>query len=144
MTYDLDRFVDAQAAIYEDALAELRAGRKRTHWMWFVFPQVAGLGASPMSREFAISGLAEARDYLDHPVLGSRLRECAAAVASHRGADPVDIMGHIDALKLHSSMSLFLRASPDEAVFAEVIDAFFDGATDPATDRALGLDPGSD
>ncbi len=138
--YGLRRFVEAQEeeAIYARALAELRAGRKRSHWMWFVFPQIAGLGSSPMARAYAIRSAAEARAYLDHPVLGPRLRECAAALLA---ADPAlsaeAILGGIDALKLRSSMTLFARADPVEELFPAVLDRFYDGEADPATDRLL-------
>ncbi len=138
--YGLRRFVEAQedAAIYARALAELRAGRKRSHWMWFVFPQIAGLGSSPMAQAYAIRSVAEARAYLDHPVLGPRLRECAAALLA---ADPAlsaeRILGGIDALKLRSSMTLFARADPSEALFPAVLDRFYEGEADPATDRLL-------
>jgi uncharacterized protein (DUF1810 family) len=136
VTDDLDRFVTAQDAggTYEAAVGELRRGRKTSHWMWFVFPQVAGLGQSAISQRFAISSLGEARAYLAHPVLGPRLRESAAAVLATTDRSAVDIFGHIDAQKLRSSMTLFLRAAPDEAVFTEVLDRFFAGNADQATD----------
>jgi uncharacterized protein (DUF1810 family) len=136
-TYDLDRFVTAQTGVYEQALAELRAGRKCGHWMWFVFPQIAGLGSSAMSRHFAISSRDEAVAYVAHPVLGSRLRECAAVVAATSGRTAEQIFGGVDAQKLHSSMTLFHRAAPDEAVFSQVLDKYFDGVPDPATDERL-------
>ena len=138
-TADLDRFVDAQdqGGTYEQALAELRRGRKTSHWMWFVFPQVVGLGQSPTSRHFAIASLVEARSYLAHPVLGPRLRECAEVVAGTTGRNARDVFGGIDAQKLRSSMTLFLRAAPEEPVFQRVLDQFFDGAPDPLTDRLL-------
>ncbi len=140
---ELDRFVTAQSAggTYEQALAELRRGRKTSHWMWFVFPQIAGLGQSPTSRHFAIASLDEARAYLDHPVLGPRLRECAGVVAATTGRSAVKIFGGIDAQKLRSSMTLFARADPDEPVFSQVLDRFFEGRADPHTDRLL--DPSS-
>ena len=138
MTHDLERFVAAQDRVYPGVVAELRAGRKTGHWMWFVFPQVAGLGQSEMSRLYAIASLDEARAYLDHPVLGPRLRECAALVLATQGRSAEDIFGGIDAIKLRSSMTLFHRAAPDEAVFREVLDRFFDGVADPATDERLG------
>ena len=133
--FGLQRFVDAQDAggTYAAALAELRQGRKRTHWMWFVFPQVAGLGHSAMAQRYAASGLAEARAYLDHPVLGPRLRECSAVLLGLATADPVAVLGPVDAQKLRSSMTLFARAAPDETVFAQVLDRFFAGAPDPET-----------
>jgi uncharacterized protein (DUF1810 family) len=125
--YDLQRFVDAQAHSYDEALAELRAGEKRTHWMWFVFPQVAGLGRSATAQRFAISGLEEARAYLSHPVLGRRLVESARALAGLDTADPERVFGAVDAQKLQSSMTLFALAAPDEPVFREVLDHYFDG-----------------
>ena len=123
---------------YERALAELRAGRKTSHWMWFVFPQLAGLGRSPMAQEFAISSLAEAKAYLAHPVLGPRLVECAEIVTTLSGRTAEEIFGSIDAMKLRSSMTLFARAAPDDAVFAEVVRRYFDGRFDELTDRLLG------
>ena len=136
--HDLTRFVAAQDAggTYAAALAELRAGRKRGHWMWFVFPQVAGLGQSPTSREYAISGLEEARAYLAHPVLGPRLVECAEALRALDTDDPVAVLGGIDAVKLRSSMTLFAHAAEhdeDRAVFRAVLDKFYGGQEDPAT-----------
>lgn len=134
MTDPLQRFVDAQRDSYPQALAELRAGAKQGHWMWFVFPQIAGLGQSPTARHFAIRDAAEARAYLDHPLLGERLRESARALLPHRGRDIARILGSIDAIKLRSSMTLFEAASKrDEADFAAVLDAFYDGERDPAT-----------
>ena len=137
--YDLRRFVAAQDAdgAYEQAAAELRRGRKTSHWIWFVFPQVAGLGHSWMSHKFAISSLEEARAYLAHPVLGRRLIECAAIVAQTQGRTVEQIFGSIDALKLRSCVTLFLRADPGEPVFGEVLARYFDGEPDPATDRLI-------
>ena len=135
--FDLERFVGAQRPVYERVLAELRAGDKRSHWMWFVFPQVAGLGHSPMAQEYAIGSLAEARAYLAHPVLGPRLRECAGLVAQ-TGAPPLEVFGSVDALKLRSSMTLFHRADPSEPVFLEVLRRHYGGVPDPATDGILG------
>jgi uncharacterized protein (DUF1810 family) len=129
--YDLQRFLDAQDTVYERALAELRAGRKTSHWMWFVFPQIAGLGRSPMAQRYAIGSLDEARAYLAHPVLGERLREASRALLDHGGTEA--IFGGIDALKLRSSMTLFDRAAGDDEVFRRVLDAFFGGEPDPAT-----------
>jgi uncharacterized protein (DUF1810 family) len=139
----LQRFVDAQDAdgAYERALAELRAGRKSSHWIWFVFPQIAGLGRSPIARGYAIASLDEARAYLEHPVLGPRLRECAAALLPHAGTPPAAILDEIDAIKLRSSMTLFANAAPREPVFGHVLDAFYDGAGDPATEQALADPP---
>lgn len=136
--HDLTRFVSAQDAggTYAAALAELRAGRKRGHWMWFVFPQVAGLGQSPTSREYAISDLEEARAYLAHPVLGPRLVECAEALRGLDTDDPVAVLGGIDAVKLRSSMTLFAHAAEhdeDRALLRAVLDKFYGGQEDPAT-----------
>jgi uncharacterized protein (DUF1810 family) len=138
--YDLQRFVDAQDAggAYERAVAELRRGRKRSHWMWFVFPQVAGLGQSPASKRFAISSLAEARAYLRHPVLGPRLAESAGILGQLPDRDANQIFGGLDAQKFRSSMTLFLRAAPAEAPFGKILRQYFGGVPDPATDRLLG------
>ena len=122
---------------YASALAELRRGRKTSHWMWFVFPQIAGLGRSEMSRIFAISSLEEAKAYLRHPVLGPRLIECATTVAEARAGTAEQIFGGIDAQKLHSSMTLFLRADPAQAAFKHVLDRYFDGLPDAATEQRL-------
>jgi uncharacterized protein (DUF1810 family) len=137
--FDLQRFVDAQdqGGTYDDALAELRARRKRSHWMWFVFPQVAGLGRSPTAQRYAISGLPEARAYLAHPVLGPRLRECARALTELAGNDAAAVLGPVDGMKLRSSMTLFARAAPDEPVFRQVLDQYFGGAEDDATATRL-------
>ncbi|SDU80021.1 Uncharacterized protein, DUF1810 family [Microlunatus sagamiharensis] len=138
---DLDRFVAAQDAggTYAAALRELRAGRKTSHWMWFVFPQLAGLGRSSTAQAYAVGSLAEARDYLAHPVLGPRLRECAAALLTHADRSAETVLGGIDALKLRSSMTLFARAVPEEEVFQRVLDAFYAGEPDARTDALLGL-----
>ena len=138
MPYDLERFVTAQQGVYEGVLEELRGGRKTGHWIWFIFPQVAGLGFSSMSRHFAIGSLDEARAYLDHPVLGARLRECAEVVLATKGRTAVEIFGPTDAMKLRSCMTLFHRAAPDAAEFAQVLDRFYSGVTDEATDTRLG------
>jgi uncharacterized protein (DUF1810 family) len=142
MSTDLTRFVTAQdeGHTYATALAELRAGRKRSHWMWFVFPQVTGLGRSPTAQYYAITGLGEARDYLAHPVLGPRLVECAEALTALPTRDPVAVFGAIDAQKLRSSMTLFAHAAMsdgDRAAFGAVLDQYFDGASDPETVRRL-------
>ncbi len=135
----LQRFVDAQdeADTYERALSELRAGRKTSHWMWFVFPQIAGLGRSPTAIAYAIASLEEARAYLAHPVLGPRLRESTRALAELDGASAGDVLGTVDAMKLRSSMTLFARAAPDEPLFRQVLDGYFDGVADEATERRL-------
>jgi uncharacterized protein (DUF1810 family) len=135
--HDLSRFVDAQDGVYERALAELRRGRKTGHWMWFVFPQIAGLGFSAMSQRYAIESLSEARAYLADPVLGARLRAAAAAVLVVDGRSAEEIFGGIDAVKLRSSMTLFHRADPSEPVFRAVLDKYFAGDPDPATDERL-------
>jgi uncharacterized protein (DUF1810 family) len=134
-TTSLRRFVEAQdsGGVYGSALAELRRGRKRGHWMWFVFPQVRGLGSSPTAQHYAIADLDEAVRYLADPVLGPRLRECARALVDLGATDAVDVLGGIDALKLHSSMTLFALADPDEPVFRAVLDQYFDGALDEGT-----------
>ncbi len=135
--FDLDRFVDAQAGVYECVRDELRHGRKASHWMWFIFPQVAGLGSSAMSQRYAIGSLDEARAYLAHPVLGARLRECAGLLLATSEHDAETILGAIDARKLRSSMTLFLRAAPGEPLFREVLERFYGGTPDPATDAFL-------
>jgi len=137
--FDLERFVVAQDThgSYDTALAELRRGRKTSHWMWYVFPQVAGLGHSPMARRYAVSGLAEARAYLAHPVLGDRLRVCAQVVADSDAASAEQLLGGIDAVKLRSSVTLFAAAAPDEAVFTRVLERYFGGVPDEATTSRL-------
>jgi uncharacterized protein (DUF1810 family) len=131
--FDLDRFVTAQADIYDRALAEIEAGRKTSHWMWFVFPQIAGLGRSPTAVFYAIASAAEARAYLAHPLLGPRLRACTLAALAHRGLSAEAIFGGVDAMKLKSSMTLFEAVAADPAPFASVLDIFFDAERDPAT-----------
>ena len=135
---DLERFVTAQESggTYQRAVTELRKGRKTSHWMWFIFPQIAGLGRSAMAQAYAINNLAEAQAYLAHPVLGPRLVECAELVASHRGLSAEQIFGGIDAMKLRSSMTLFAHADPDQEVFGQVIDQYFEGP-DPVTERRV-------
>jgi uncharacterized protein (DUF1810 family) len=135
--FDLERFVVAQRPIYEGVLEELRRGRKTGHWIWFIFPQIAGLGQSAMSRRYAIGSLAEARGYLEHPILGPRLRESAALLLETPGTTAEEILGPIDARKVRSSMTLFHRAAPDEPVFVDVLSRFYDGVPDPATDELL-------
>jgi len=137
MTDDLERFVREQDRGYDRVLAELRNGRKTGHWIWFIFPQIAGLGRSDMSRWFAIASLEEARAYLAHPVLGSRLRECAELLLAIDGRSADEIFGHLDAMKVRSSMTLFHRAAPDELVFRRVLERFYAGIADPATDELL-------
>jgi len=141
---DLQRFIDAQDApagggtVYERALGELRAGAKRSHWMWFVFPQLAGLGSSAMAQRYAIADLDEAAAYLAHPVLGPRLRACVGAVNAVRGKSAHEIMGSSDDLKLRSSLTLFARATGDNAAFVAALDRYYSGAPDPRTVAALG------
>jgi len=137
--HGLARFVSAQnqADTFDTAVAELRAGAKRSHWMWFVFPQIAGLGQSPISRRYAIASLEEAQAYLAHPVLGTRLIECARILCELDGRTANDVFGGIDAIKLRSSMTLFARADPDNPVFGQVLDAYFAGVPDDATERLL-------
>lgn len=131
--FDLSRFVDAQAPVYARALAELRRGRKESHWMWFVFPQLAGLGRSPTARFYAIGSLDEAGAYLAHSVLGPRLIECTEAVLAHRDRSAEAIFGSVDAMKLRSSMTLFEAAAGDSGTFGQTLDSFFGGARDAAT-----------
>lgn len=133
---DLERFVAAQDAS-PSFLDELRGGRKTSHWMWFVFPQIAGLGHSAMAQRYAIASLEEARAYLAHPVLGARLRECVEVLLSLGTRDPVAIFGSIDAMKLRSSLTLFLRAAPDDPLFQRALDRFYGGVADAATDARL-------
>jgi len=137
--YDLQRFVAAQdaAGTYERAAAELRAGRKASHWMWFVFPQIAGLGHSPASRTYAITSLAEARAYLAHPVLGPRLIECATILTGLHGRTAEQVFGPVDAQKLRSCATLFSRAAPGESVFRQVLDQYFGGEPDAATEQRI-------
>ena len=133
--FDLERFVEAQAPSYGQALAELRRGRKESHWMWFVFPQIAGLGSSPMARHYAIASAGEAQAYLAHPVLGPRIREATEAVLAHRGRSAEAIFGPVDAMKFRSSMTLF-EAAAGGGPFGEAIDGFYGGRRD---DRTLTL-----
>lgn len=137
--FELDRFVTAQDAGggYRTALAELRQGRKRSHWIWFVFPQLAGLGHSPMAQRYAIGSLAEARAYLADPVLGPRLIEVSSVLLALDAGSAEQILGTIDAVKLRSSMTLFHRAEPDQPVFSAVLERYFESAPDPLTDRLL-------
>jgi len=146
--FSLSRFERAQdeAGTYQRALLELQAGRKRSHWMWFVFPQLEGLGRSPMSQKYAIASLAEARAYLDHPVLGARLLACARTVAELRGPSAQDVFGVTDAAKLRSSMTLFAHVCPEGSVFHAVLERYFDGAVDVTTEARLqdaAREPGS-
>lgn len=135
--FDLTRFVEAQQRDYARALDELCAGAKRSHWNWYVFPQLRGLGRSEMAERYGISGIDEARAYLAHPLLGARLEDCVRALLSHRGRPVRQIMGSPDDLKLRSSMTLFQAAAPAQPLFAEVLQAFYDGEADPATLQRL-------
>lgn len=136
----LDRFVKAQSGVYANALAELREGHKRGHWMWFIFPQLLGLGKSMTARHFGLSGLAEAQDYLAHPVLGPRLVDCARTVLRHSERPAEDILGEIDAMKLRSSATLFSAVPGADPVFAELLSTFF---TAPCPGTRLALSPRS-
>jgi len=137
LTYDLQRFLDAQASVYEQALAELETGRKRTHWMWFIFPQIHGLGSSTTARLYAISGIDEAIAYLGHPVLGPRLRECTSLVNAVEGRSIGEIFGYPDDLKFHSSMTLFAEAAAKsvlaDGIFRKALALYFGGEPDQAT-----------
>lgn len=131
--FNLQRFVNAQESVYDSVLAELREGDKQGHWMWYIFPQIHGLGYSFASRKFAISGLPEAKAYLDHPVLGARLRECTSLVNAVEGKSIHQIFGYPDDLKFRSCMTLFAQATPDSQVFLEALAKYYRGETDPAT-----------
>ena len=135
----LDRFLDAQRGDYAVALAEVRRGRKTSHWMWYIFPQIAGLGQSSTARYYSIRDLEEAREYYAHPVLGQRLREISGALLDLRGSDPVAVFGGIDSMKLKSSMTLFALAAPDDPLFQQVLDKYYGGEQDALTLRILGL-----
>jgi uncharacterized protein (DUF1810 family) len=131
--YKLERFVEAQERLYPEVCAELRRGRKSSHWMWFVFPQIRGLGHSPMAQRFAIASLAEARAYLGHPVLGPRLRECTQLVIDVEGRTALEIFGSPDDIKFRSSMTLFSLAAPDEPLFKTALTKYFSAGPDPET-----------
>jgi len=135
--YDLQRFVDAQTPVYARVLAELRGGQKQSHWMWFVFPQIEGLGSSPMARKFAIASRAEANAYLDHPLLGPRLHECTRLVSAIEGRSIDMILGYPDDLKFRSSMTLFASISPDNRDFVDALNKYYGGEMDPATLKRL-------
>jgi len=135
--FDLRRFVDAQAPVYQRVLAELRNGRKASHWMWFIFPQIKGLGSSPMANTYAIASRAEAQAYLDHPVLGARLRECTQLVTAVRDRSIAEILGYPDDLKFRSSMTLFAAVAADNKDFTDALDKFYGGKADPATLQRL-------
>jgi uncharacterized protein (DUF1810 family) len=131
--FQLQRFVEAQRPVYETVLSELRTGRKRSHWMWFIFPQISGLGHSATAQKFAVSSLAEAAAYLAHPTLGPRLRECSVLVSSIEGRSVDEIFDYPDDLKFHSSMTLFAQAAPQEPIFAACLQKYFGGQPDPRT-----------
>ncbi len=131
--FDLDRFVRAQDGAFATALAEIRGGRKRSHWMWYVLPQIAGLGFSAMSQRYAIQGMAEAQAYLEHPVLGPRLIECVEALLTIEGRSANEIFGSPDDLKLRSCATLFAQVTPPGSVFEQLLEKCFDGARDPRT-----------
>jgi uncharacterized protein (DUF1810 family) len=133
----LERFVTAQAQIYPRVLAELQAGRKQSHWMWFIFPQIAGLSGSYRGQLYAIQSLEEAQEYLAHPVLGARLRECSQAVMAVEGNTAHQIFGSPDDLKFRSCLTLFAQVAPDEPLFADLLDKYFDGEADELTLRKL-------
>jgi len=136
-TFDLERFVEAQQGIYETALAELRAGAKKTHWMWFIFPQIQGLGHSATAQYYALSDIDEADAYLRHPLLGRRLLECTDAVNALEGLSALEIFGRPDNLKFHSSMTLFALAAPTVGAFQRALDRYFDGVKDGRTMEIL-------
>ncbi|MGN0981344.1 MAG: DUF1810 domain-containing protein [Candidatus Limivicinus sp.] len=135
----LDRFLEAQRGAYAAALAEVRRGRKTSHWMWYIFPQIAGLGQSATARYYSIRDLEEARAYYAHPVLGQRLREISSVLLELRGSDPVAVFGGIDSMKLKSSMTLFAMAAPHDPVFQQVLDKYYSGEQDSLTLRLLGF-----
>jgi uncharacterized protein (DUF1810 family) len=137
MAFDLERFVTAQEGVYHGALRELRGGRKTGHWIWFIFPQLVGLGRSETSRFYGIASVEEARAYLAHPILGPRLLESVSAVLATSGASAGQIFGSLDAMKVRSSLTLFQRAAPDEPLFRQMLERFYDGVTDDATDALL-------
>lgn len=138
--YGLSRFLDAQTGCYETAVSELRLGKKRTHWIWYIFPQVDGLGSSETTQYYSIKSLAEARAYIDHPILGLRLKECVEILISTQGLDAVDIFGDVDTLKLRSCMTLFECAAPKETLFSRALDQYFQGLRDEATLNILHLE----
>jgi len=141
--FDLHRYVEAQASAYDTAIAELRSGRKRSHWIWFILPQLHGLGTSQMSTRYGLQSLAEAKAYLAHPLLGPRIRECVRTLNALPGNDAVAVLGDIDAVKLRSCLTVFAEASLDESLFQEGLDKYFEGQPDRATLSLLGRATGS-
>lgn len=137
--FDLERFVGAQQGVFDKVLAELRQGRKESHWMWFVFPQLSGLGTSQMAQRYALSSLAQAQAYLAHPLLGARLRECARLLLESPASSAEEIFGRVDAMKLRSSITLFSRADPDDEIVAGVLGRFFEGEPDESTLTLLSV-----
>ena len=137
MSADLSRFVDAQESVWDDVRRELRSGRKQTHWMWFVFPQLAELGRSSTAKHYGLAGADEAKAYLDHPVLGARLKECCELLLAQEVGDPVAVFGSIDAMKLRSCLTLFAAVAPEVAVFDACLRRFFAGERDPLTSQLL-------
>jgi len=135
--YNMRRFLDAQDPVYAQVCSELRAGRKRSHWMWFIFPQIQGLGYSPLARKFAIASLQEAKAYLDHPILGARLKEFCRLVNRVEGRSIEEIFGYPDDLKFRSSMTLFAHAASDDQIFRDALEKYFNGEDDPATVERL-------
>jgi uncharacterized protein (DUF1810 family) len=135
--YHLQRFVDAQKRVFAQVCSELRQGRKRSHWIWFIFPQIRGLGSSPLAQEFAISSLEEAKAYLEHPILGARLKECCRLVNLLEGRSIEEIFGYPDDLKFRSSMTLFASATSDNQIFQDALEKHFNGEFDPLTIERL-------
>lgn len=136
--FNLQRFVEAQDSVYERVLAELKAGRKSSHWMWFVFPQIEGLGSSAMAQRYAISGRAEAEAYSAHPILGVRLRDCTQLVLNIEGRTATEVLGSPDDLKFRSCMTLFVHCAPDSALYHAALDKYYGGESDPVTEERLG------
>jgi len=135
--YDLQRFIDAQDRVYDDVCAELKSGRKRSHWMWFIFPQIAGLGHSAMAKRFAISSLKEAEAYLNHKILGPRLRECVGLITRIEGHSARAILGQPDDMKFGSCLTLFVHATPDNQIFRDALRKYFNGEFDRLTVERL-------
>lgn len=139
---ELQRFLDAQAPVYDEVCAELRNGCKQSHWMWFIFPQLRGLGHSTMAQRYGVAGRSEAAAYARHPVLGARLRECMALLLAHKSLSAEDMLGDVDAIKLRSCATLFAAVAPDEPLYAQVLQQFFRGQPDPRTQELLASSQG--